>query len=218
LTSLLRAPELVAVLVGALEQEKLVVADLDPATRELLRRLPNADLQRRLQRFLGKEQASDRQAVVRKYQAALDKTGDRQRGAALFAAHCLTCHSLQGQGHQVGPDLSGVASRPKAQLIEDLLDPSKEVAPDFIAYVLLTKRGQVLTGLLVAETGTSVKLRRAEAAEDTVLRSEIQELRATGKSLMPEGLEQTLSIQDVADVLEFLLRPVPLPPPGGKGR
>jgi putative heme-binding domain-containing protein len=77
--------------------------------------------------------------------------------------------------------------------------------------VLITTRGQVLTGLVAAETATAVKLRRAEGAEDTVLRTEIQELRASGKSLMPEGLEQSLSLQDMADLLAFLQRPGDLP-------
>src|SRR5262249_42517304 len=135
----------------------------------------------------------------------------RQRGAAVFAKNCLVCHQMQGQGHRVGPDLTGVAGRPRAALLEDILDPSKEVAPDFLNFVVITTRGQVLTGLVTAETATAVKLRRAEGAEDTVLRAEIQELRASGKSLMPEGLEQSLSVQDVADLLEFLQRPTPLP-------
>src|SRR5262249_15411387 len=109
--------------------------------------------------------------------------------------------------------LSGVASRPREALLVDILDPSKEIAPDYANYVLVTQRGQVLTGLLVAETATTVKLRRAEGAEDTVPRSQIQELRASGQSLMPEGLEQALGVQDVADLLEFLQKPVPLPRP-----
>ena len=96
-------------------------------------------------------------------------------------------------------------------LMSDILDPGKEIAPDFVSYILVTRRGQLLSGLLAAETATTVKLRRAEGAEDTVLRSEIQELRPSGQSLMPEGLEQGLGVQDLADLLEFLRTPVPLP-------
>ncbi len=76
-----------------------------------------------------------------------------------------------------------------------------------MAYTLVTQQGQVLSGLLASETATSVTLRRAEGAQDFVLRSQIEELRATGKSLMPEGLEQNLSPQDVADLLDFLAQP-----------
>jgi putative heme-binding domain-containing protein len=98
-------------------------------------------------------------------------------------------------------------------LLEDILDPNKEVVYDYRSYLLVTNRGQMLTGLLGSESGTTVKLRRADGAEDVVLRSDIQELRASGKSLMPEGLEQLLTVQGLADVLAFLREPSPLPAP-----
>jgi putative heme-binding domain-containing protein len=101
-----------------------------------------------------------------------------------------------------------VASRPASVLVEDILNPSKEVAPDFLNYMLVTTQGQLLTGLLAGETATTVKLRRAEGLEDVVLRNEITELRASGKSLMPDGLEQSLGLQDMADLLKFLRQSV----------
>jgi putative heme-binding domain-containing protein len=216
LASLLRSPDLAGVLITALEQGKLAAAELDPVSREALRRIPDKDLQRRAAAVLAQVTTANRQEVMQRYQPALRLTAERQRGATVFAKHCLACHQVQGQGHRVGPDLSGVASRPKEALLEDILDPSKNVAPDFLNYVLVTARGQVRTGLLTAETATTVKLRLAEGAEDVVLRSEIQELRSTGKSLMPEGLEQVLNPQDIADLIEFMQKPGPLPAPDGK--
>src|SRR5439155_5670047 len=194
-------------LLDAVEQEKIAAAELDPATQAALQRIPDTALRTRAAKLLSKAISADRQAVVRKYESALTLAGDGGRGAALFAKNCLICHQMQGQGHAVGPDLSGVGSQPKEALLNDILDPSREVSGDYLNYVLVTKRGQVLTGLLASETANSVRLRRAEGAEDTVLRSEIEDLRLTGKSLMPEGLEQTLSVQDVADILEFLQHP-----------
>ena len=67
-----------------------------------------------------------------------------------------------------------------------------------------TRRGQVLSGLLAEESATTLKLRRADGVEETLLRSEIDEIRSTGQSLMPEGLEQTLSLQEMADLIAFL--------------
>ncbi len=107
----------------------------------------------------------------------------------------------------MGPDLSGVGSRPKETVLVDLFDPSRQVAGEYVGFTLLTTEGQVFSGLLVAETATSVTLRRAEGAQDAVLRSQIEELRATGKSLMPEGLEDSLTEADVADLLAFLAQP-----------
>ena len=71
----------------------------------------------------------------------------------------------------------------------------------------MTKRGQVLSGLLAEETGASLKLRRAEGVEETVLRSEVEVFRSSGRSLMPEGLEQALGAQGLADVIAFLRQP-----------
>ena len=88
--------------------------------------------------------------------------------------------------------------------------PSKEVSPDFINYTLIKKGGQILSGLIISETATRVRLRRNEGVEDAVLRRQIDELRASGKSLMPEGFEQALGLRDMADLLYFLRRPVPL--------
>jgi putative membrane-bound dehydrogenase-like protein len=214
--SLLRSPELAACVVEAMERGKLGPADLDPAAREVLQRIPDAALQQRVRKALPPAASADREAVVRKYQAALKLKGDAPRGAALFAKHCMTCHQVQGKGQRVGPDLSGVGSRPREALLVDLLDPSREVPPDYLNFLLVTKRGQVLTGILASETAAAVTLRRAEGQEDTVPRSEIQELRATQKSLMPEGLEQVLSLQDVADLLQFLQQPArsPVTPAG----
>ncbi len=151
--------------------------------------------------------SADRRQVVAKFEPLLERHGDRERGALVFEKNCLTCHSLQGRGQRVGPDLSGIGARPKEMLLVDLFDPSRQVSPNYIAYTLLTHGGQILTGVIAAETATSVTLRRAEGAEDVVLRSHIEELRSTGKSLMPEGIEQSLSEDNVADLLEFLSSP-----------
>ena len=100
--------------------------------------------------------------------------------------------------------MSGIAGRAPEALLVDVLDPNREVAPDYVAVSLATTRGQVLSGLLAEETATTLKLRRAEGVEDAILRSEIDELRSTGRSLMPEGLEQSISLQEMADLIAFL--------------
>ncbi len=89
-------------------------------------------------------------------------------------------------------------------LLSDILDPNRNIEPDFVVLAASTRRGQTLSGLLAEETATTVKLRRAEGVEDTLLRSEIEQLRSTGQSLMPEGLEQTVGPQDMADLIAFL--------------
>jgi putative membrane-bound dehydrogenase-like protein len=204
----LRWPAGVAALLAALEEGRINLQELDPAVRDALAALRDPGFKARAQKLIDAlPAAADRQAIVARYAPQLEQPGDRARGAALFEKHCLTCHYVQGRGQRVGPDLSGVGSRPKETLLVDVLDPNRQVAADFVAYTLVTRGGQVLGGLLAAESAASVTLRRAEAAQDVVPRDQIEEFRSTGKSLMPEGLENQLQPRDMADLLAFLAQP-----------
>jgi putative membrane-bound dehydrogenase-like protein len=211
IAALLRNAALAAPLVEALEAGTIAAAELDITACEALRRVPDTQLQARVARILQASAGGDRDAVVAKYQTALDLAGEAKAGAALFARHCQTCHQMQGQGARVGPELSGIASRPRGALLEDILNPGKEVSPDFVNYVVVTKQGQVFTGLLAADTSTLVRLRGQEGAEATIFRADIEELHPNRQSLMPEGFEQALTPLDLAHLLEFLQHSVPLP-------
>jgi putative membrane-bound dehydrogenase-like protein len=198
------SPLLAETLVSALESRVIAVDELDAPTRDALARPHDQALSRRVSAVLSRFVLPRRDAVIARYQTALKLAGDSQRGRAVFTRHCQTCHQHQGTGRAVGPDLSGVTGRAPDALLVDILDPNREVAPDFVIVSVATRRGQVMSGLLAEETATTVKLRRAEAVEDTILRSEIDELKATGQSLMPEGLEQSINPTDMADLLAFL--------------
>jgi putative heme-binding domain-containing protein len=176
--------------------------------RFALREQRDPELKRRIDSILlPAHEEANRAQVVARYEPLAGRAGDRTRGAALFEKHCIACHVIQGRGQRVGPDLSGVGSRPKQSLLVDIFDPSRELASNFAAYTLVTRTGQVLSGLMASETAAAVTLRRAEGAQDVVPRAQIEELRATGKSLMPEGLESVLSEDNVVDLLEFLAQP-----------
>lgn len=210
ISALLRRAVLAEVLLDALEQGTISSTEVDITAREGLSRIPNAELQTRAATLLRPQENTDRDAVVMTYQPTLTLNGDSEKGAVLFGKDCLGCHQMKGKGARVGPDLSGIASRPKAALLVDILNPSKEVSPDFLSYVVVTKQGQIFSGLLSSDTATAVRIRRIQEAEDTVLRTEIEELRPANKSIMPEGFEQKFTPQDLAHLLEFLQRPVPL--------
>src|SRR5205823_7999714 len=112
------------------------------------------------------------------------------RGKAVFKRTCATCHRLENEGTEVGPDLlSALRTKTRAALLVDILDPSREVDPRYLEYQVTTTAGRIYTGLIAAETASSLTLRRAEQVEDTLLRSQIDTVQATAKSLMPEGLE-----------------------------
>jgi putative membrane-bound dehydrogenase-like protein len=190
--------------VAALDAGRLAPADLDATHAELLLRLADGASRPRVQKLLDRPPAGDRSAVVDAHRAALRLDANAARGADVFLKRCATCHAVQGRGNRVGPDLASVTQRSPDELLADILDPNRSVVPDGINYIVATHDGRIVSGIIAAETATSITLRRAEAAEDTVLRGEIEEMQSTRRSLMPEGLEKELTAQDLADVIAFL--------------
>ncbi len=192
-------------LLDALKSKEVLANQLEPVRLEQLRKHPDAKLRRQALAVLAGSVASDRQAVVASYRPALDLAANVDRGRQAFRKHCATCHRLENEGHDVGPDLrSAVRGKPGEYLLVAVLDPSREVDPRYLNYVVTTKQGQTFTGLIASETSSSLTLRRGEGSEDTILRSRIESIEATPKSVMPEGLEAQLSRQDVADLIAYL--------------
>jgi putative membrane-bound dehydrogenase-like protein len=141
------------------------------------------------------------------YSRALSNPRDRTHGAALFKQHCGTCHQAHGVGVAVGPALAGEAKQPEETLLVSILAPNAQITGGYTTYTLLTTGGQVFTGLLAADTASSVTLKQQEGKTQTVLRKEIDSLVASPVSLMPESLGKALSPQDVADILAWLRDP-----------
>jgi putative heme-binding domain-containing protein len=104
----------------------------------------------------------------------------------------------------VGPDLTALSDRSPGTMLTHILDPNRAVEAKFLSYTLITTDGRTFNGMLAGETSTSVTLVAQENKQQVVLRSEIEELAASGKSLMPEGVEKEISPQAMADLLAFL--------------
>jgi putative heme-binding domain-containing protein len=147
-----------------------------------------------------------RDEIVAQYQAALDLDGDVDRGRGVFRKHCSACHRVEDAGHEIGPNLATIKTRGPETILVNVLDPSREVNPQYLNYVALTIDGRSVTGMIVSETASSVTLQRAENANDTILRNDIEQLQSTGLSMMPEGLEQVIDLQSMADLIAYLMR------------
>jgi putative membrane-bound dehydrogenase-like protein len=192
-------------LLDAIEQKKVLSNQLEPLRLEQLRKHANSDIRMRARRLLAGQATPERQKIVTAYRDSLELKADTTRGKAVFKKNCTVCHRLDNEGFEVGPDLlSALRNKSAEQLLNDILDPSREADSRYLNYQITTKKGQVFSGLIAADTASSVTLRRGEKAEDTILRDQIEEIQATGKSLMPEGLEMQLSKQDVADLIAYL--------------
>jgi len=205
LEAIFAQPDRVAHLLNAIEQKKVLLGQLEPFRLTQLRQHPDVKVRGRATTLLAGQLNSDRQKVINDYRAALDLKVDAVKGKAVFKKTCSTCHRLEDVGVEVGPDLlSALRNKTPETLLVDIFDPSREVDPRFINYVVNNKTGRVFTGMIAAETSSSITLRRAERAEDTILRDQIDDIQATAKSLMPENLELQLSKQDVADLIAYL--------------
>jgi putative heme-binding domain-containing protein len=129
---------------------------------------------------------------------------DPANGRSVFKTHCSNCHRLDREGIAVGPDIFGVRNQSKETLLLHIIVPEYEVPSGFAGYVLETKDGRTLSGLIVAETATSLTLREALGQEETILRSQIASLNAMTLSLMPQEMEKNMSRQELADLLSYL--------------
>jgi putative heme-binding domain-containing protein len=134
----------------------------------------------------------------------LTTTGNTNRGAQLFAKTCASCHQLGGVGHAVGPDLASLGDKSPQSLLIAILDPNRAVEARYVNYVALTKNGLTITGVLANETGNSITLLGPEGKQQVILRTDLEELVSSNKSVMPEGLEKDLGPQDLADLIAFI--------------
>lgn len=197
-------PASIKMLLAALDAGTLKAGEIDPIARERLLAHKDKNLRGELAKRLNVASSSDRQQVMSQFKSALELTGDIERGKVVFRNKCATCHKQDGVGNEVGPNLDSLTNRTPEALFEAILDPNAGVEAKYVSYAAITVDGRVRTGIIALETGNSITLLGADGKSEVILRSDIEELRSTGKSLMPEGLEAELSPQDLADLLKML--------------
>ena len=200
--ALLGRRDRVAVLLDAVAEGRIESFALDAVTRIKLTQYPDEAVQQRAKKLFEAEMG-DRGQVVEEHREVLDLAASAERGKEAFERECAKCHLRTAERGRIGPDLSGVNNRGKETLLSHILDPSAAIAARYTNYVLTTNDGRVLDGLLVGETAGTVTL-RGELEDVTVLRGSVEELRASTVSLMPEGLEEALTKQELADVIAYL--------------
>ncbi|MBO0698191.1 MAG: neutral/alkaline non-lysosomal ceramidase N-terminal domain-containing protein [Zavarzinella sp.] len=199
-----------AAILSAVETKSIVPGEIDAARRQRLFTHADPTIRERAAKVFDGAANPDRAKVLKEY-ADVTANGDTTRGKAVFTRVCAGCHKLSGVGVQVGPDLAALANRTPAYLMQEILDPNRNLDSRFVEYQAVTKAGRTVTGILAGETATTIILRGQERKEENLLRSDIEELRGSGKSLMPEGIEKDVSKKDMADLLAFLTA-VRIPP------
>ena len=204
LSLLLRRTPTTRRMLQAMAAGKMRPAALSIDQRVRLLKHSDAALKKMAIELFGGAVSSNRRAVAQQYQKALALKASGAAGAKVFKRICAKCHRIDGEGHQAGPDITDVRNRSRSALLYDIIDPNAKVEPRFTAYTILTLDGKTYNGLVLSETADAVVLRMAEGKEQTIGRNQIDKIHASDISLMPEGIEKDVSIQDMADLLEFL--------------
>lgn len=205
LTALLGRREWTRELLARLESEAIPARQLGATWRDKLLRHADTAIRDRATDLFSAVSA-DREALLKSYAGVSKLTGDRDHGIQLYRQHCATCHRLGGEGQSVGPDLGMLANKSVPVLLEAILDPNRAVEARYVGYLALTRSGREVSGIITSETPNNLTLRTTDAREETLLRSELEELSSSGLSLMPEGFETALSPQDLADLISALMR------------
>ena len=193
-------------LLDGIKDGKISNRDLLPQQWTTLRANPDDAISGRardLQRDAGFAPNSDRAALVAKFAPIAQRDGNPVAGKAVFEGTCMLCHTLEGKGGKVGPDLTGIGAKPKADLLHKILDPNSSVEGTYKQWIVRTKSGDVIAGRITAENRSSLQLIDSTAKTHEVQRDDIDRLVPTPKTLMPEGLEQ-LGEQKLTDLLSYL--------------
>ncbi len=147
---------------------------------------------------------SDRAAVLKNYESCLSLVGNEARGKQVFAKQCAACHRIGDVGVQVGPDISDSRVQTPEKLLTSILDPNRAIDNSYFRFVILTTDGRTLDGLIAEETSDKLVIRSQNDQRHVVSRSDIDQLKPTGISMMPEGLESQVDQQAMADLIAFI--------------
>ena len=150
----------------------------------------------------GEEKSFSRTEAASYYRPALRLNGDARKGKVIFGQRCILCHRSGSAG--AGPDLATFRNKGASMLLENLLGPDLEVAPQYLLWELHLKDGTTLAGAISEENATELTLWAADGSSRKVARKELAKLVNLNRSLMPTGLESGLSRQEMADLLAYL--------------
>ena len=202
-------------LLRAAERGDASIVQVAPSRRTLLLQHDDEVIRGLARKLFVDDAPVPRGGVLENYEVSLQLESDSTRGEKIFRRDCMACHEIGDAGHPVGPDLTSTASQDAEALLVHVLDPNRYVPPKYQQYVVVDTSGRTFTGIISAQTATSLTIQREEGKSDTILRADVDEVSSTGKSLMPEGLEKKIHPQEMADLIDYL-RSVRNPHPTGE--
>jgi|GEM_PF-3524047 len=206
---LAKSPQGAAALLASIEQGKASSRLLEQAAiRSALEKTRLPGLEERLEKMTENLQAVDEEVALlisQRGQGFAKAASSPSRGKMLFQKHCAGCHRVTSEGAKVGPELKGIGARGLDRLLEDLLDPHRNVDPKFRRTTVVTTGGEILSGLLIRDKGTKRLLIDQQGKERKLEVAEIDEAIVSPLSAMPTGLAGHLKPTEFYDLMAYLL-------------
>ena len=200
-------PKRLALLVDQLEAGKLSTKIFDASQIQNLTAVRDTLIAPRLAKVFANSINTDRQKVIDDYSnrlATIEVNPNNNRGKAIFAKNCSACHRLDGVGTTVGPEISDSRDQSFEKMLISILDPNRSIDANYFRYLARTDEGTVVEGLLKDSNSQTITLQSQNGALTTLNRDDIEELKSSGTSLMPEGIESQISANDMAELLWYV--------------
>lgn len=193
---------------GAIDQQQLPDAVVRLAI-DCAAEHRDASVRDLFERFLPESRRIKRLGTTVTSAQILALKGEAERGQKLFfesaVMNCKNCHRIQKEGKEIGPELTSVGKKlTRAQLLESILEPSRQIEPKFVTHLIETTAGQLLTGLLVSDTDQGITLKDAQGSLVKIPRDQIEQSVPQRQSLMPDLLFRDMTAQQLADLVEYL--------------
>jgi putative membrane-bound dehydrogenase-like protein len=194
----------IRILVDALEKGTVHPEDISFGRSVGLMQNKDENLRNRSRAIFTKSQ-KDRKKVNEQYQASLSLKGNIKNGEAVYLQQCAVCHQVRGaMGINIGPDLGTVHNWVKEDILANVLQPGLSISSGYDLWEIVLQSGEILQGIIAAETPSAVMLRNQNKTDRSVNRSEIKSITAMHSSIMPAGLEKNINQQEMADLISFL--------------
>ncbi|MEP7268623.1 MAG: PVC-type heme-binding CxxCH protein [Saprospiraceae bacterium] len=194
-------------LLTALETKKINIGEMNfdlERMRTLLLWSNSDEVKKRAAALFKDSGVVSRKDALEKMKPALALKGDVEKGATVFTRICTQCHKFGDLGNEVGPILTEISRKSKESILQDIVDPNAAVNTNFINHKLETKSGDIHIGIIDKETDQEISLKKMGGSMVTIPKKDIKELRSLGTSLMMEGLEGNMTLQEMADLLAYL--------------
>jgi putative heme-binding domain-containing protein len=205
ISALLSRDSQVANVLVAVQTGRISASELSSAQKNFLRTHSIPAIRQRALELLGPVPMS-LPTVTERFKLALSLRGAPERGGVIFRQRCADCHVPSGRDSTLGPELLRARTYTKDRLLSRILEPNLVIRPDYATQVVESKEGQDLVGIVTDENAATVTLMQPGGDKIVWPQLNIRSIEPKSWSLMPDGLEQGLSAQDMADLMEYILR------------